>query len=877
MGSVERITSMPRRQVKPVEDDYEGAKTMTNPWTFLPEDIWYHIHSLLPLKDAARTACVSHTFLRSWRYRPNLVFSDAKLGLSGLSESDEVTKELNEKVDLIMKNHSGIGLRTFGLEYYNLVDASYLDRWLQIAVTPAIEELILMFFPEIKAKYYDFPFSLLFDRGGNSIKHLRLSYCAFRPTTSLNFLQRLHLFEVRITGDELGCLLSNSFALEQLKLTHCKELNYLKIPCVLQRLSKLTVFGCTTLQVIEIKAPNLSTFDYDGNLAGLSDGGLLPVKNLHLSSFYQHHTIQYTCAKLPSVAPTIETLTIFSESERFNTQISPFRFLHLKCLTISLSIYRGGFSPSNDYLSLAYFLDASPVLEIFTLTVSQTRMKHHVISEDSSYLRQMPGHRHVNLKNVKIIGFCSAKSMVELTCHIIENATSLESLTLDTICDDYENPDRLSVHEIGECSPICRQMIMEAKNALLAIERYIVGKVPSTVSPSTPVKAFLALQMSRLLHWLNEMAHPVNKAMITKIAVTPAIEELILLLFPEDKANYYDFPFSLLFNRGGSSIKHLYLSYCVFRPTGGLNCLRSLFLYEVRITGHELGCLFSNSFVLEQLELTDCKELSYLKIPCLLQRLSKLAMYGWEASQVMEIKAPNLLNFHYEGNLARLSDGGLPYVKNLTIASIRWHNAIYYACANLPSIVPTIETLTVFSVSEIINTPIAPLRFLHLKHLTVFLHTVPRVVSPTYDYLSLAYFLDASPALETFTLKVSQTRMEHDVISEDSSHLRQMPGHHHDTIKNVKIMVELTCHILENATSLEGLTLDTIFDGNNNPADRLSVHEVGRCGRIHSPMVMEAKNALLAIERYIVGKVPSTVKLDVLKPCSWCHTNSSVE
>uniref|UniRef100_A0A0E0A218 F-box domain-containing protein n=1 Tax=Oryza glumipatula TaxID=40148 RepID=A0A0E0A218_9ORYZ len=975
MGSVERITSMPRRQVQArdgsvaslakrtgspcqQEDDYEGAKTMTNPWTFLPEDIWYHIHSLLPLKDAARTACVSRTFLRSWRYRPNLVFSDAKLGLSGLSESDEVTKELNEKVDLIMKNHSGIGLRTFGLEYYNLVDASYLDRWLQIAVTPAIEELILMFFPEIKAKYYDFPFSLLFDRGGNSIKHLRLSYCAFRPTTSLNFLQRLHLFEVRITGYELGCLLSNSFALEQLKLTHCKELNYLKIPCVLQRLSKLTVFGCTTLQVIEIKAPNLSTFDYDGNLAGLSDGGLLPVKNLHLSSFYQHHTIQYTCAKLPSVAPTIETLTIFSESE-----------------------------------------------------VSQTRMKHHVICEDSSYLRQMPGHRHVNLKNVKIIGFCSAKSMVELTCHIIENATSLECLTLDTICDDYENPDRLSVHEIGECSPICRQMIMEAKNALLAIERYIVGKVPSTVrldvlkpcswchaiEPLTPEQdrerarrigviwsprarappcwfrnrrgaeraagkkrggeaaaaahvdaagadaataadesvaslakrngspcqqgddyqgvktmrnpwAFLPEDIWYHIHSLLPLQDAARTACVSQIFLrswrcrpnlifsaktlglndnwlerNKVIGELngkvdhIMKTTPRTRQTTTTSHSHFLFNRGGSSIKHLHLSYCVFHPTGGLNCLRSLFLYEVRITGHELGCLFSNSFALEQLELTDCKELSYLKIPCLLQRLSKLAMYGWEASQVMEIKAPNLLTFHYEGNLARLSDGGLPYVKNLTIASIRWHNAIYYACANLPSIVPTIETLTVFSVSEIINTPIAPLRFLHLKHLTVFLHTVPRVVSPTYDYLSLAYFLDASPALETFTLKVSQTRMEHDVISEDSSHLRQMPGHHHDTIKNVKIMVELTCHILENATSLEGLTLDTIFDGNNNPADRLSVHEVGRCGRIHSPMVMEAKNALLAIERYIVGKVPSTVKLDVLKPCSWCHTNSSVE
>uniref|UniRef100_A0A0E0HHA8 At1g61320/AtMIF1 LRR domain-containing protein n=1 Tax=Oryza nivara TaxID=4536 RepID=A0A0E0HHA8_ORYNI len=373
------------------------------------------------------------------------------------------------------------------------------------------------------------------------------------------------------------------------------------------------------------------------------------------------------------------------------------------------------------------------------------------------------------------------------------------------------------------------------------------------------------LERNKVIGELNGKVDHIMKT--TPIAVTPAIEELILLLFPEDKANYYDFPFSLLFNRGGSSIKHLHLSYCVFRPTGGLNCLRSLFLYEVRITGHELGAVGTHRLQRAQLPQDT--------LPA--SRLSKLAMYGWEASQVMEIKAPNLLTFHYEGNLARLSDGGLPYVKNLTIASIRWHNAIYYACANLPSIVPIIETLTVFSVSEIINTPIAPLRFLHLQHLTVFLHTVPRVVSPTYDYLSLAYFLDASPALETFTLKVSQTRMEHDVISEDSSHLRQMPGHHHDTIKNVKIMVELTCHILENATSLEGLTLDTIFDGNNNPADRLSVHEVGRCGRIHSPMVMEAKNALLAIERYIVGKVPSTVKLDVLKPCSWCHTNSSVE
>ncbi|KAF0924282.1 hypothetical protein E2562_009985 [Oryza meyeriana var. granulata] len=95
-----------------------------------------------------------------------------------------------------------------------------------------------------------------------------------------------------------------------------------------------------------------------------------------------------------------------------------------------------------------------------------------------------------------------------------------------------------------------------------------------------------------------------------------------------------------------------------------------------------------------------------------------------------------------------------------------------YAYAKLPSIVPTIETVTVFSGIEKVNTSIAPFRFLHLKGLTISLNTILGAFSPAYDYLSLAYFLDASPALEIFALMVSQTRMEHDMIFEDPSHMR---------------------------------------------------------------------------------------------------------
>uniref|UniRef100_A0A0E0L503 At1g61320/AtMIF1 LRR domain-containing protein n=1 Tax=Oryza punctata TaxID=4537 RepID=A0A0E0L503_ORYPU len=435
----------------------------------------------MPLRDAARTACISRAFLRSWRCHPNLTFTKKTLGLDeSTCGKDEVERELTNRVDQIMRYHSGIGVKAFKLESYDFLNARYLNRWLQIVVTPRIEELTLILHDIYKEKRYNFPCSLLFNMSRNSIMYLRLVDCAFHPTVGLHCLRTLHLSMVCTTGDDLGCFLSDSFNLEQLILTYCGEINCLKTPCLLRRLCYLKVVGCKALKEIDIKAPNLSTFFYDGYLIHISLGHSLKVKNLEISCYFQSDVIQYTCDKLSSIVPNIETLSIHSFCETVNAPIVPFRFLHLKYLEISFNGH-GSFSPTYDYFSLVYFLEASPILETFSLTVSQTRMKHDVISKDSSHLRQMPEHRHDKIKNVKIIGFCSAKSMIELTCYILETATSLQYLTLDTICNDYENADRLSAHRIGGCGRICRYMIREAEKALLAIETYIVGKVPSSV------------------------------------------------------------------------------------------------------------------------------------------------------------------------------------------------------------------------------------------------------------------------------------------------------------------------------------------------------------------------------------------------------------
>jgi hypothetical protein len=110
----------------------------------------------------------------------------------------------------------------------------------------------------------------------------------------------------------------------------------------------------------------------------------------------------------------------------------------------------------------------------------QDEMRHESVFGGSSQLRQMPDHRHGFLKIVKITGFSSEKSLVELTCYIIKNAESLEHLTLDTLCGT--NRCYLDNSVLKECDPMSDFILKEAPRAVMAIRTYIEDKVPSTVN-----------------------------------------------------------------------------------------------------------------------------------------------------------------------------------------------------------------------------------------------------------------------------------------------------------------------------------------------------------------------------------------------------------
>uniref|UniRef100_A0A0D9XFC2 At1g61320/AtMIF1 LRR domain-containing protein n=1 Tax=Leersia perrieri TaxID=77586 RepID=A0A0D9XFC2_9ORYZ len=439
---------------------------------FSAKDIWCYIHSLMPMRDAARVACVSRAFLSSWRCHPNLTFNKYALGL----DEDGCETDFIRKVDHILKKHSGNGVKTFKLQVPEQLDVcgDNVDRWLQFAVTSGIEELALMLHGTTQKNY--FPSSLLSDGIANSIRFLHLGHCGFHPTVELGSwrnLIRLCLSFVHITGDDLVCLLSNSLSLEWLDLWYCGKIVVLKIPCTLQRLSYLKVWGCKRMRVIESKAPKLSSFNFYGYKVKLSLGEWLQVKELHMLS---SHLVRDAFADLPYMMPNLETLSIYSRCEIVNTQVlTTTKLLYLKYLSISLSALTD--SPAYDYFPLVSFLGASPFLETFFLSIAQQQMKQKSILGDSSPMRKMPEHRHDHLKSVTITGFCSAKSLVELISHILENTISLECLTLNTthgLASRFE-------HSPGTCFPMHKSILVEVPKALSAIKTYIEGKVPSSV------------------------------------------------------------------------------------------------------------------------------------------------------------------------------------------------------------------------------------------------------------------------------------------------------------------------------------------------------------------------------------------------------------
>ncbi|WVZ64614.1 hypothetical protein U9M48_014109, partial [Paspalum notatum var. saurae] len=271
----------------------------------------------------------------------------------------------------------------------------------------------------------------------------------------MNSLTNLRLNSVHVTGEELYSFLSNSCALKQFYLSNCEDIICLKIHCLLKQLNILHVFGCLNMEMIESNAPRLSTFSYAGDTIRILLGNAVQVRKVKFRHHHSPGALYYARTKLPFIAPNT-----------ISTPMASGKFLQLKHLEI---VVRSPiFCPDYDFYSLVSFIAASPALETLILLVNQ--------SGDSTRPRCLSEHFHDHLKNVMISGFCSAKSMIELTIHIIERSKSLVCLTLDTT----RGYDKFA--KIGKCLQLSKDALVEAERAHVAIGRYVEGRVPSSVN-----------------------------------------------------------------------------------------------------------------------------------------------------------------------------------------------------------------------------------------------------------------------------------------------------------------------------------------------------------------------------------------------------------
>uniref|UniRef100_A0A0E0PBF9 At1g61320/AtMIF1 LRR domain-containing protein n=1 Tax=Oryza rufipogon TaxID=4529 RepID=A0A0E0PBF9_ORYRU len=130
--------------------------------------------------------------------------------------------------------------------------------------------------------------------------------------------------------------------------------------------------------------------------------------------------------------------------------------------------------------------------EPYPLVINPKYLKNHLL----------PEHCHQSIKHVTVTGFCHTQELVELIFYILENATSLQCLTLDNRIRGFEKDLVACItQDAGTCDYQewwknfgAKEIILhffrresypksywDAYCSYVAIRKYIIGRVPSSV------------------------------------------------------------------------------------------------------------------------------------------------------------------------------------------------------------------------------------------------------------------------------------------------------------------------------------------------------------------------------------------------------------
>ncbi|CAL5060187.1 unnamed protein product [Urochloa decumbens] len=403
----------------------------------LPLDILHSIVSRLPIREAVRTSMLSNHWNRIWCSRPNLKFSFRSLVYkkgSGLSRSSISEHVFIQRVDAVLKQHSGIGVDKMKIKFSPLHNehAEHIDRWVQFAIASKTRKLIFDFEGQYPTdEPYSFPFQLFNAANGSHLQSMRLGSVSLKEPSNINVfinLKKLELVNVDVTDDELKLMLFNCNVLEFFGISCCRMLTSLHTPRRLNHLKCLKVRHCPLLQVIELNF-GLETLEYEGTLIPLEPPSTL--RNLCIKSLDIPSCIGYIFTELPSTLPHLEKLTLrCPELKRATLPSTPIKFLYLRHLRLELNFVSLR-KRKTDVFDLACFLEDSPFMERLEVHMWMDYKPERYRKSHGGLRSLLPCHPHSHLKLVDITGFYGQKDQLELALHVLRVSTALEAMKID--------------------------------------------------------------------------------------------------------------------------------------------------------------------------------------------------------------------------------------------------------------------------------------------------------------------------------------------------------------------------------------------------------------------------------------------------------------